>query len=201
MSIDTVRLCLNSNKYQRPSGGYKAHSNSTAVANSHKCGIGLEEWLNSDLNVVSGQILAGLGFKELNLDSSYRIAHIEAYRLYNYCKVVERRICRDVDLVTNPARNTWMKIAEITQLRGLSCAESYAIFNYFSTANILAQMDREIAAALVGYPIHYPSPPPNIVTHQAENTFTCIFKVENLRFISPPVLSGIIPARYRRRYK
>ena len=199
MPTDTVRVCLNTNNYQGPSGGYKAHSKNTGLANAHKCGIGLEEWLNSSINIVSGQILIGLGFEQIDPASKYRIAHIEAYRLDNYRNVGDRARQRDVDLVTNPQRGKWAKIAEITGLRALSKAESDAIFSHFRATGVLAQMDSAITAALAGQAILFPEPPPNISHGQlAEHTFTCIFKTENLRFIDPPVPSTIIRKRYTR---
>jgi len=85
MMTDTVRICLNSNGYTSPSGGYKAYSPANRNANSHARGIGMEEWIGGTQFDVSSADLKALqpSFCDLEDEITYRVGLIEAYRCVN----------------------------------------------------------------------------------------------------------------------
>jgi hypothetical protein len=143
-----VRVCLNDNLYVAPSGGYKAHSNNIKNSNAHKFGIGHEEWLNSAINVIKGNLLSGC-FNGIDIDSQldYRIAFIEAFRSAKSRKIEK------VYLFTNPAKNQYTLIGEINNITVLSDYQSEWAFNFFSTRvnngiSKIQEMDNEITNAL-----------------------------------------------------
>lgn len=183
--IETVRLCLNSASYQKPSGGYKAHSNNFKGSNSHKCGVGMEEWINSSINVLTASELNALGVRIPGENIKYRIAFIEAYKIDNYPQAgaqsgkfygIPRSHLRDVDLVINDAPNSYKKVGEIKNLRGLSQQETNLIFQNFLTSGVISKMDAEIASCQK-HP--FARAMNSISTFKPEDAFSCIFPVHN----------------------
>lgn len=213
--VETVRVCLNSTSYQKPSGGYKAHSNNVKGANSHECGIGMEEWINSPINVLTAEKLNSLGIEVPEEEIEYRIAFIEAYKIENYPPAgsktgkfpkIPRSYLRDVDLVINNAPSSYKKVGEIKNLRGLSQQETNAIFQQFLATNVISQMDADIAAC----PRHRSARPLNsISTFRPEDAFSCIFPVRDAKIFcfcgdqarcNTCQPSNVHASRYRWRY-
>lgn len=213
--IETVRLCLNSTSYKKPSGGYKAHSNNIKGANSHECGFGMEEWVNSSINVLQASDLNSLGIEIPEQNIEYRIAFIEAYKIDNYPQAgaqsgkfygIPRSHLRNVDLVINDAPNSYKKVGEIKNLRGLSQNETNFIFQKFLTSGVIAKMDAEIASCQ-NHP--FSRGMNSISTFKPENAFSCIFPVRDANIfcfcgdqgkckLCKP--SGTHASRYRWRY-
>lgn len=202
--VETVRICLNNRNYTIPSGGYKAHSQSRKGAFSHESGFGMEEWINSSINLLTPTNLRTLNIDTLNKTAQYRVAFIEAYKITHYPSIgsksgkfhgIPRNHLRDVDLVINDRPNSWLKIGEIKNLRGLSSSETINIFQHFKNSGVTSQMDADIASSVKA--------PFNIIkvsTFQPTDVFNCIFAENDLHLFSHPTQSRIIPKRYRWRY-
>jgi hypothetical protein len=221
--MDVVRICLNDNNYTQPSGGYKAHSESMVGANSHLSGVGMEEWLNSPINLLSGDVWSNdvliepFGDGDYDNKALYRVGFLEAFRFVNYKQAVQgkpgdvdRCAPRDVLLVRNTDPNKWERVGCIRNLRGLSLDESHKVYDYFAVNGVIDLMNRQMQTAHlvsqrqgIAYgthpmlPLHFYSS-----TTVPQDTFTCIFKVEDLHWCLPPVPITMHPGhhRYTRRY-
>ena len=206
----TVRVCLNDFGYARPSGGYKAHSKNMLHANSHTEGIGLEEWLFSNINVRSGrEWMDDNIFNSLSPKDNYRVAFIEAFSIRNYSGP-GRTQSHDVQLVVNSGVNRWDVIGEIRNLRGLTRQESAGVLSYFSRSGVINKMQSDEAAAHAiskQMGIIYPYPASKVIEPTRQDfdidTFNCIFKVSDGSLFSarPLVKIRAWPSRYKIRYK
>lgn len=220
--MDKVRVCLNDNHYTQPSGGYKAHSQSMKGANSHMLGVGLEEWINSPINVLKGKDWkAQVGiqpFKDGNEpEAEYRVAFLEAFRCVNYPESakasagdVERGVAREVMLVRNDGPNLWGLVGHIQALRGLTPDESFMVYDYFARNGVIDLMNQQMKLAHrvsmckgIPYGAHPMLPLHGFAnTRVPADTFTCIFKVADLRLCPSPQVVAMAPGhdRYTRRY-
>ena len=207
---DTVRVCLNSNGYTSPSGGYKAHSPVNRNANSHASGIGMEEWIGGVQFDLSSGSLKELHptFCDLEDGKIYRVGLIEAYKCNHYPRPVRNRVgdldrdqWRDVHLVSSTAPNIWGKVGEIGSLRGLTPAEAVAVHGHFYGTG-LALMDAQVctlqaanAAAGLVFRTFHPLP----TSMAATDVFSCIFRSNSLQWVTSTV-SALPARRYRWRY-
>lgn len=204
--IENVRVCLNSNDYKSPSGNYKAHSQNMSGAFSHESGFGMEEWINSSINILTIAELISLGVDVPgDKDIDYRVAFIEAYKIDHYpqsgsksgkFRGIPRNYLRDVNLFINDAAKSWCQVGEIKNLRALNQIETKSIFNYFLNKGVISRMNSDISSA-VKFP--FPASIISTATFRPQDVFNCIFPVKDIE-IKLSQSNTIFPQRYRWRY-
>ena len=198
-----ARLCLNNNQYTKPSGGFKAHSNSKRDAFSHESGIGYEEWLNSDLLRLSGSDLKNLknnGFKDVKPEEKYQIGFIEATKANNNSRLLRhKQWLSDLVLVILDQPNSWFEIGKIDKIRQLDSTECGDIFDYFNNTRSSRNVANTVIQEMLNDITNKPNVPPIVFNtpftplngamnrNQASDVFSCIFRVEDLHFHHAPI--------------
>ncbi len=204
---DIVRVCLNTNNYVSPSGGYKAYNPANRAANAHSKGVGMEEWIGGNQFEVAGKDLkcrTDSGFSDLEDEKIYRMGFLEAFYIKNYWNPVAgvpgdlpRNNWRPVELVINNAANQWTRIGGIRRLRGLTSSESCIAHNYFLRNGSLPTMDAQIthvqAYAPPGANFVRFTPLPTLMSPVA--VFSCIFLAKDFSLCNPA--TGTAVPRYR----